>query len=101
MMPSMPRLRTPARSQISSPNVAKISGDAIRTAAAHSVVVNRISIASIGYDRVRLLLRKVNHRGTETQSNRDTVKYLRRSRFVGAGLRTPPFGALPEGRGSI
>ena len=34
MMPSMPRLRTPARSEISSPIVAKISGEAMRTTAA-------------------------------------------------------------------
>src|SRR5687767_5250334 len=47
MMPSMPRLRTPARSEMSSPSVAKIRGEAMRMAAAHSVAENRISIASM------------------------------------------------------
>jgi hypothetical protein len=47
MMPSMPRFRTPARSQMSSPSVAKISGDAMRTAAAQKLAVRRISRISI------------------------------------------------------
>jgi hypothetical protein len=45
--------------------VAKISGDAILTAAAHSVVVNNISIASIGYDCVCQLRRKLHHKETD------------------------------------
>ena len=39
-MPSIPRFNTPARSQINSPNVAKINGVAILTTAAHKLVVN-------------------------------------------------------------
>ena len=46
MMPSMPRLSTPARSQISSPIVAKISGEAMRMAAAQKLAVKRMSSAS-------------------------------------------------------
>ena len=41
MMPSMPRLSTPARSQMSSPRVAKMSGEAMRTAAAQSEAVEQ------------------------------------------------------------
>ena len=47
MMPSMPRLSTPARSQMSSPRVAKMSGEAMRIAAAHRLADSRISIAAI------------------------------------------------------
>src|SRR5688572_26459171 len=50
MMPSMPRLSTPARSQTSSPMVAKISGEAILMAATQKEAVNRISTASIPRD---------------------------------------------------
>ena len=49
MMPSMPRLRTPARSQMSSPNVAKMSGEAMRIAAAQSEAVNRMSSHATRY----------------------------------------------------
>ena len=49
MMPSMPRLSTPARSQISSPRVAKISGEAMRIAAAHKLASNTMPSASIRY----------------------------------------------------
>src|SRR6185369_6277642 len=45
MMPSMPRLRTPARSEMSSPRVAKMRGEAIRMAAAHKLAESRISSA--------------------------------------------------------
>ncbi len=47
MIPSIPRLRTPARSQMSSPIVAKMSGEAMRTAAAQKLAVKRISTSSI------------------------------------------------------
>src|SRR5918992_1243393 len=43
MMPSMPRLSTPARSHKSSPSVPRISGVAIRTAAAQKAAESRIS----------------------------------------------------------
>ena len=56
MMPSMPRLSTPARSQISSPMVAKISGEAMRIAATQKEAVKRISRASI---TVHLTLNRV------------------------------------------
>src|SRR5688572_4193566 len=45
-MPSMPRLRTPARSQINSPSVPKMSGVAMRSAAAQNAAVKKISSAS-------------------------------------------------------
>src|SRR3712207_2264799 len=45
-MPSMPRLSTPARSQTSSPSVPKISGVAMRSAAAQKLAVARISSIS-------------------------------------------------------
>ncbi len=47
MMPSMPRLRTPARSQIRAPRVPKISGVAILSTAAQSDAVVRMSRASV------------------------------------------------------
>lgn len=47
MMPSMPRFSTPARSQISSPMVAKISGEAMRIAAVQNEAVSRMSKAVI------------------------------------------------------
>ncbi len=43
MIPSMPRLSTPARSQTSAPSVPRISGVAIRSTAAHSPAEARIS----------------------------------------------------------
>src|SRR4051794_15247309 len=50
-MPSMPRLRTPARSQISAPSTPNISGVAIRIAAAQKLAENRMSKSpsSMGY----------------------------------------------------
>src|SRR3712207_3032777 len=45
-MPSMPKLRTPARSQISSPSVPKMSGVAMRSAAPQSGAVKNIPSAS-------------------------------------------------------
>jgi hypothetical protein len=47
MIPSIPRFSTPARSQISSPIVAKIRGDAMRTAAAQKLPASRMSSNSI------------------------------------------------------
>jgi hypothetical protein len=47
MIPSIPRFRTPARSQMSSPIVAKMRGEAMRTAAAQKLAVKRISMNSI------------------------------------------------------
>jgi len=47
MMPSIPRLSTPARSQTSSPRVAKISGQAMRTVAAQKPAVANTSRRSI------------------------------------------------------
>ena len=47
MMPSMPRFSTPARSQISSPIVAKISGEAMRTTAAQKLAESRMSRISV------------------------------------------------------
>ena len=47
MMPSMPRLRTPARSHTSSPRVPKTSGVAMRRAAAQKLAVTRISSGSV------------------------------------------------------
>ena len=47
MIPSIPRLRTPARSQISSPIVAKISGEAMRTTAAQKVAEIKMSRISV------------------------------------------------------
>ena len=47
MMPSMPRLSTPARSHSSSPSVAKISGVAMRSAAAQKLACSRMSSASV------------------------------------------------------
>ena len=52
-MPSMPKLSTPARSQINSPSVAKISGEAMRMAAAQSEAVKRISMACIIYRHLK------------------------------------------------
>ena len=46
MMPSMPILRTPARSQIASPVAAKISGVANRQSAP-SVVARKLSIPAV------------------------------------------------------
>jgi hypothetical protein len=57
MMPSMPRLSTPARSQINSPIVAKISGEAMRIAATQNEAVKRISKASIRWTLVNALHR--------------------------------------------
>ena len=55
MMPSIPRLRTPARSQINSPKVPKIKGLAMRRVAAQKPAVVRISrisiIAAVSYPR--------------------------------------------------
>src|SRR5688500_20122774 len=45
-MPSMPRLRTPARSQINSPSVPKMSGVTMRSAAAQNAAVKKKSSAS-------------------------------------------------------
>src|SRR3712207_5105174 len=53
MIPSMPRLSTPARSQINSPKVAKTSGVAIRSVAAQKHAVSRISSASVMRDADR------------------------------------------------
>ena len=53
MMPSMPRLRTPARSQMSSPIVAKISGEAMRTTAAQKLAETRMSRISAHPRRIR------------------------------------------------
>jgi hypothetical protein len=49
MIPSIPRLSTPARSQISSPRVAKISGEAMRIAAAHRLASKMMLTASMHY----------------------------------------------------
>ena len=52
MMPSMPRFSTPARSQISSPMVAKISGEAMRITAAQKVAESRMSRISTAQPRL-------------------------------------------------
>ncbi len=51
MMPSIPRFSTPARSQISSPIVAKISGEAMRTTAAQKLAESRMSRISTAQPR--------------------------------------------------
>ena len=43
MMPSMPRLSTPARSQIRAPSTPKIKGVAMRSTAAHRLALARMS----------------------------------------------------------
>ena len=47
MIPSIPRFSTPARSQISSPIVAKIRGEAMRIAAAQKLVEIKMSHSAI------------------------------------------------------
>ena len=47
MIPSIPRFSTPARSQISSPIVARIRGDAMRMTAAQKLAEIRISTISV------------------------------------------------------
>ena len=48
MMPSMPKLSTPDRSQSSAPSVPKMSGVAMRSTEAQTPLEPRISISSIG-----------------------------------------------------
>ena len=66
MMPSMPRLSTPARSQISSPIVAKISGEAMRIAATQNEAVKRMSSA---VHHFHLILKRVNRIATTMVSS--------------------------------
>src|SRR5262245_29812825 len=83
MMPSMPRLRTPARSEMSSPKVAKINGEAMRMAAAQRVAENRISTASIALFPAQAITRE--HKPRDHGEKRRRNHYLRDvARHLGA-----------------
>src|SRR5512145_1461959 len=71
MMPSMPRLSTPARSQISSPRVAKISGEAMRIAAAHRLASKMMLMASIRLSPLQAEAREQHRRHHGEQGGRD------------------------------